>query len=156
MEPKYWDDLNVGDRYTTISRTVTETDLVNFVGLTGLFESLFIDREYVQKESIFGRPIIPGPLTFCLSLGLENLTGVAKDRGMAFLGLDELRALRPVFINDTIQLEAEVVSKHETQKKDRGIITLKFTTKNQHGEPVLTCRLTRMVRRRPSAGSGPE
>ena len=151
MDAKYWEDFKVGDTYSTISRTVTETDLVNFVGLTGLFESLFIDRDYVKNESIFGRPIIPSPLTFSLSLGLENLTGVAKDRGMAFLGLDEMRAMRPVFVNDTIRLEVEVLELHETKKMDRGIIALKFTTKNQTGEPVLTCKLTRMIRRRPAA-----
>ena len=151
MDAKYWEDFKVGDTYSTMSRTVTETDLVNFVGLTGLFESLFIDRDYVKDQSIFGRPIIPGPLTFCLSLGLENLTGVAKDRGMAFLGLDEMRAMRPVFVNDTIHLEVEVIELHETKKMDRGIISLKFITKNQTGEPVLTCKLTRMIRRRPAA-----
>lgn len=148
MEGKHWDDVKVGDRFTTQARTVTETDLVNFVGLTGLFEPLFLDREFVTKQSIFGKPMIPGPLTFVMSLGLEALMGLAHGTGMAFLGLDKVRAMRPVFINDTIHVDVEVIEKHETSKPDRGIMTIKYTTKNQNGEPVLTCELTRMVRRR--------
>ncbi|MBI4289054.1 MAG: MaoC family dehydratase N-terminal domain-containing protein [Chloroflexi bacterium] len=147
MDGKYWDDVKVGHMFSTQGRTVTETDLVNFVGLSGLWEPLFLDREFVTKQSIFGKPIIPGPLTFVMSLGLEALTGFAHGTGMAFLGLDEVRAMRPVFVNDTIHVDVEVIEKHETSKPDRGVMVIKYTTKNQNGEPVLTCKLTRMVRR---------
>lgn len=148
MEGKYFEDVKVGDIFTTQGRTVTETDLVNFVGLTGLFEPLFLDREFVTKQSIFGKPMVPGPLTFIMSLGLEALTGMAHGTGMAFLGLDQVRALKPVFINDTIHVDVEIVEKHETSKPDRGIMTIKYNTRNQTGELVLTCLLTRMVKRR--------
>lgn len=152
MEVKYFEDMKVGDRFTTQARTVTETDLVNFIGLTGLFQPLFIDREFVTKQSIYGKAIVPGPLTFIMSLGLEALLGPSHGTWMAFLGLDQVRAIRPVFINDTIHVEVEVVKKRETSKPDRGIVTVKYTTKNQNGEPVLTCLFTRMMRRHQAQG----
>ncbi len=148
MEGKCWDDVNVGHMFSTQARTVTETDLVNFIGLSGLWEPLSLDREFVTRQSIFGKPIVPGPLTFIMSLGLEVLTGFAHGTGMAFLGLDELRAMRPVFVNDTIHVDVEVIEKPETSKPDRGVMVIKYTTKNQNGEPVLSCKLTRMVKRR--------
>lgn len=149
MKGKYFEDVKVGDIFTTQGRTVTETDLVNYVGLSGLFEPLFIDREFVTKQSIFGRPMIPGPLTLIMSLGLETLTGFPH-HVIAFLGLDQVRALKPVYINDTIHVDVEVVEKHEISKPDSGIMTIKYNTRNQTGELVFTCLLTRMVKRRQS------
>ena len=140
--------MKVGDIFTTQGRTITETDLVNYVGLAGLFDPLFINREFATKQSIFGKPIIPGPLTLVMSTGLETLTGFPR-YVIAFLGMDQVRALKPVFINDTIHLDVEVVEKFETRRPDSGITVVKYNTRNQNGELVFTCLLTRMVAKRP-------
>ena len=46
----YWQDLEVGQRFQTFRRTVTETDLVNFVSVTGMLEVIFIDATYERRH----------------------------------------------------------------------------------------------------------
>jgi acyl dehydratase len=138
----------VGAVYRTLARTVSETDIVNFVNLCGFNEPLFYDMEYVKRESVFGRRAAPGALTFALSEGLVMQTGLIHGTGMAWLG-GEVRVVAPVLEGDTIRVEVEVVDKRETRKPDRGIVTYKHRVLNQRGETVMELKLQRMIRRKP-------
>ena len=140
----------VGAVYRTLARTVSETDIVSFVNLCGFVEPLFIDMEYVKRESVFKRRAAPGALTFSLSEGLIMQTGLIHGTGMAYLG-GELRIVAPVLEDDTIRVEIEVVDKRETKKADRGIVTYQHRVLNQRDEVVLEARVQRMIRR---AGTG--
>lgn len=135
-----------GARYRTLGRTVSQTDIVNFVNLCGFTEPLFMDMEYVRKESVFARRAAPGALTFALSEGLVMQTGLIHGTGMAFLGAD-VKVLAPVLEDDTIRVEIEVADKRETRKPDRGIVTYVHRVVNQREETVLEARLQRMIRR---------
>jgi acyl dehydratase len=84
----------VGDVYRTLARTVSETDIVTFVNLGGFTEPLFMDMEYVARESLFKRRAAPGALTFSLSEGLIMQTGLIHGTGMAWLG-GELKVVAP-------------------------------------------------------------
>ena len=44
-----WDELEVGYRFRTVGRTVTEADLVGFISKTGMLEVLFTDTEYLPR-----------------------------------------------------------------------------------------------------------
>ncbi|HEV8586421.1 MAG TPA: MaoC/PaaZ C-terminal domain-containing protein [Methylomirabilota bacterium] len=136
----------VGAVYQTRARTVSETDIVSFVNQCGFIEPLFLDMEYVKKESLFGRRAAPGALTFALSEGLIIQTGLIHGTGMAWLG-GELRIVAPVLEGDTIRVEVEVVDKRETKKPDRGIVTYRHRVLNQRDEVVLEARVQRMIRR---------
>ena len=136
----------VGAHYQTLARTVSETDIVNFVNLCGFNEPLFMDMEYVKKASVFGRRAAPGALTFSLSEGLIMQTGLIHGTGMAYLGGD-LKIVAPVLEGDTIRVEIEVVDKRETKKTDRGIVTYRHRVLNQRDEIVLEARVQRMIRR---------
>jgi acyl dehydratase len=136
----------IGARYQTLARTVSETDIVNFVNLCGFNEPLFMDMEYVKKASVFGRRAAPGALTFSLSEGLIMQTGLIHGTGMAYLGGD-LKIVAPVLEGDTIHVEIEVVDKRETKKTDRGIVTYRHRVLNQRDEVVLEARVQRMIRR---------
>ncbi len=57
----YWQDLEVGQVFHTMRRTITETDIVNFISATGMLETIFIDKTY--SGAIQGRPA-PGALTY--------------------------------------------------------------------------------------------
>ena len=76
----------IGATYRTLNRTVSETDIVSFVNLCGFTEPLFMDMEYIARESIFKRRAAPGALTFALSEGLIMQTGLIHGTGMAYLG----------------------------------------------------------------------
>jgi acyl dehydratase len=136
----------VGAVYRTRARTVSETDIVNFVNLCGFTEPLFMDMEFVARESVFKRRAAPGALTFALSEGLIMQTGLIHGTGMAYLG-GELRVVAPVLEGDTLTVQVEVVDKRETKKADRGIVTYRHRVLNQRGELVLEARVQRMIRR---------
>ena len=137
---------DVGATFRTLSRTVSETDIVTFVNLCGFTEPLFMDMEYVAKESVFkGRPV-PGAFTFCLSEGLIIQTGLIHGTGMSYLG-SEIRIVAPVLAGDTIRVAVTITDKRETKKPDRGIVTYKHEVTNQRGEPVLEATVRRMIKR---------
>ena len=143
---KTYEQHEVGATYRTRGRTVSETDIVTFVNLCGFIEPLFMDMEYVARESVFKRRAAPGALTFALSEGLIIQTGLIHGTGMAYLGGD-IRVVAPVLEGDTIRVEIEVVDKRETKKADRGIVTYKHLVLNQRDEMVLEARVQRMIRR---------
>ncbi|HZO43519.1 MAG TPA: MaoC/PaaZ C-terminal domain-containing protein [Methylomirabilota bacterium] len=136
----------IGATFKTLSRTVSETDIVTFVNLCGFIEPLFVDMEYVARESMFKRRAAPGALTFALSEGLIMQTGLIHGTGMAYLG-GELRLTAPVLEGDTLTVEVEVTDKRETKKTDRGIVTYRHRVLNQRGEQVLEAQVQRMIRR---------
>ena len=142
-----YDGHKVGDVYRTLARTVSETDIVNFVNLCGFAEPLLIDMEYVKRESVFTRRAAPGALTFALSEGLIMQTGLIHGTGMAYLG-GELRIVAPVLEGDTIRVEVEILDKRETKKADRGIVTYRHRVLNQRDDVVLEARVQRMIKRR--------
>src|SRR5262249_17044274 len=124
---------------------VSETDIVNFVNLCGFVEPLFIDMEYVKRESVFTRRAAPGALTFALSEGLIMQTGLIHGTGMAFLG-GELRIVAPVLQGDTIRVEGEIAEKRETKKPDPGIGTYRHRGLNQRDRPGGGARVQAMTR----------
>ena len=141
-----FEEHQVGARYDTLARTVSEADICAFVNLCGFNEPLFLDMEYVARESVFkGRPS-PGAFTFALSEGLIMQTGLIHGTGMAYLG-GELRVVAPVLEGDTLTVQVEVVDKRETKKADRGIVTYRHRVLNQRGELVLEAGVQRMIRR---------
>jgi acyl dehydratase len=146
----YFDEYKIGATYTTLGRTVSETDIVNFVNLGGFTEPLFMDMEYVAKESVFGRRAAPGIMTFALSEGLVMQTGLIHGTGMAWLG-GEVKVTAPVLEGDTIRVEIEIADKRETKKPDRGIVTYKHRVLNQRGETVMELTLQRMIKRKRAA-----
>ena len=136
----------IGATYRTLARTVSETDIVNFVNLGGFNEPLFMDMEFVARESVFKRRAAPGALTFALSEGLIMQTGLIHGTGMAWLG-GEIKVVAPVLEGDTIRVDVEVVDKRETKKADRGIVTYRHRVMNQRDEVVLEATIQRMIRR---------
>ena len=143
----FFDEYKIGAIYKTLGRTLSETDIVNFVNLGGFTEPLFMDMEYVAKESVFGRRAAPGVMTFALSEGLCMQTGLIHGTGMAWLG-GEVKVVAPVLEGDTIYVEIEIVDKRETKKPDRGIVTYKHRVLNQRGDTVMELKLQRMIKRK--------
>lgn len=145
-----FEETTIGTTFHTSARTVSETDIVNFVNLCGFTEPIFMDMEFVARDSVFGRRAAPGALTFALAEGLIIQTGAIHGTGMAFLGGD-LRIGGPVLQGDTIRVEVEAVDKRETKKPDRGIVTYQHRVRNQRGELVLEAKVQRMIKRAPLA-----
>lgn len=143
----YWEDLAVGRRVRGPGITMTDAHLVGWAGLTGDWVSLHLDEEHAATTE-FGTRIAHGPLTLSLSLGLMTQTRMFENI-VAWLGLDEVRALAPVRIGDTIRPEATLLTTKSTRRADRGVWTFGYRTVDQHDRDVMTFRTSLMVQRRP-------
>ena len=130
---RYFDEISLGEEYESPGRTVTESDIVLFAGLSGDYNVLHTDAEFM-KQSIFGERIAHGLLCLAIQSGLFNRATTEY----ATLGLAGLRwrFKAPVKIGDTIRLKATVTAKKDLDKTDRGLVTLERTIVNQRDEVV--------------------
>ena len=142
----YFDDIRLGEEYVSPGRTVTEADIVIFAGLSGDYNVLHTDAEYM-KTSIFGERIAHGLLGLSISSGLGSRAIVRPFATIAFLGL-RWRFKGPIKIGDTIKVRMRVSDKKETSKPDRGIVTLQRSVLNQRGEVVQEGDTELMIERR--------
>ena len=143
---KTFEEFHPGDRFTTGRRTVTEHDILQFVSLVGLNEPLFVDLEYIRNESLFGERIAPGSLTFGMAEGLTVQTGIIHKTGMAFVGLNQMRLLGPVKVNDTLQVEIEVLETKPVPSRGGGIVRYRQWVRNQHGDTIMEYDVSRLIR----------
>ena len=144
---RYYEEFEVGEKFTSPARTVTETDIVLFAGLSGDYNPLHTDSEFC-KDTIFGEKIAHGLLGLSILTGLSTRLGIFDGTAIAFLGINDWKFKKPVFANDTIHFEMEVIEKRETSKLDRGIIFRKFELYNQRNEIIQSGILPIMIKRR--------
>ena len=143
----YYDDMEVGQKFQTLGRTITVPDIVNFVGATGSVEVLFTDMEYLRNETSFDGRLVPGALVYCMAEGLLMQSAMQKT-GLAFLHM-ELDIKGPCFAGDTIHVEVEVTEIKKTSKGNRALVRTRNTIKNQKGETVIVYTPLRMMKGRP-------
>ena len=143
---QYFEDVQVGDEYLSPGRTVTEADIVAFAGLSGDYNVLHTDAEFM-RASIFGERIAHGLLGLAIQSGLGMRAMPRPFATLAFLGL-RWRFKAPIKIGDTIKVRIRVTDKRETSKPDRGIVILQRTVLNQRGEIVQEGDTDLMVERR--------
>lgn len=136
-----WEELTPGVAGRTLRRTVTEADLVGFIGVTGMTEAIFIDADYPGK-AISGR-LVPAALTQCLIEGLL-FQSVIQGVGLALLEC-HLKALAPVRVGDSIWATLEILEIKPTSKNNRAVVTSEVVVHNQREEPVLSYVVKRMV-----------
>jgi acyl dehydratase len=150
----FYDDIEVGRVHVTSGRTITETDITLFAGLSGDFNSLHVDDDYASRSS-FGRRIAHGLLVLSVTSGLTTRLPVMYALQPALQGMMQATAMfkLPVFAGDTVHVELEVTGKRLTSKGDRGVITEVRRTVNQHGQVVLESEWRVLVARRPGTGT---
>jgi len=137
----YWQELQIGPIGRTLNRTVTETDLVNFISVTGMLEAIFIDAN-CRHAAIPGR-LVPAALTQCLIEGMLFQT-IIQATGLALLEI-ATKAHRPVFVGDTICGTVEILEIKPTSRDNRAIVTSDVKVYNQRDEMVLVYVVKRML-----------
>jgi acyl dehydratase len=139
-----FEEMTPGSRFRTASRTITETDLVTFVTLTGMNEPLFLDEAGSLDANYAGR-LVPGSLVFCYAEGLVMQSGAIHGTGLAFLRADvDVKA--PVFVGDTITVVVEVTSSRPASTGPRGVVTTRNTVVKRGGGTVLVYEPVRLIR----------
>lgn len=124
----------IGKPYETASRTVTEADIVMFAGLSGDFNPLHTDETYA-KNTVHGGRIAHGALTFAITTGLINQSGITDGTVVGFLGVD-IQWTAAVKPGDTLRAVATPVSKRLTKNGERGIVDLAVGVLRQDGTVV--------------------
>jgi 3-hydroxybutyryl-CoA dehydratase len=146
---EYFEDYEIGERFASPGRTITETDLVLYSALTGDWWEGHTNIEFA-KDAPFGQRIAHGMLTLCVGTSLLFRLGDYRWLPRFFIanyGIEKLRYTAPVMIGDTIWCEARVVEKIEKDEK-RGILTFDIRIFNQRNENVLVYLEKVLVTRR--------
>ncbi len=144
-----FEQFGVGDEFVSQSRTVTETDVVAFAGLSGDFNPLHTDALFAS-ETPFGERIAHGMLIASMATGMSNWTGVFEGTTIALME-QVIRYKGVVKFGDTIHLELSVAAKKETSKSDRGVVTFDTQVINQEGTAVIEGQWVLMMRREAEA-----
>ena len=148
-EGRYFEDFHVGDVYRCrYGRTVTEADNIWFTLLTNNTNQIHFNREYGRKTQ-WGRCLINSALTIAIVAGM----GVAdvSENGFA-LGWDEIKLPNPLFDGDTLYTESEVLDVRQSRSRpEQGIVKVRTTGYNQHGQVVIDYARTVMVWKRDHA-----
>jgi len=141
-----FDQFNLGDVFTSQARTVTETDVVNFAGLSGDFNPLHTDEEF-GKSTPFGARIAHGMLVASMATGMANWSGVFEGTTIALME-QVIRYKGAVMFGDTVHLELNVAEKKETSKLNRGIVKFDTAVVNQDRKAVIEGQWTLMMVRK--------
>jgi len=139
-----YDDFIVGSTIDSDhGRTITEADCMWLTLLLGIETPVHINKDYASKTE-FKEVIVEQAVVFGITVGLHSrlISGAA----VVNLEFDEIKALLPVKINDTLYVSSEVVSKRDLKSRPtQGLVVIKMITKNQKGEVVLTSTRTMIV-----------
>lgn len=147
---QYFEDLPLGRKFRTIGRTLTEADLVNFIGVTGMTEVLFSNVEFLANESDIQRRVVPAAMVYSFVEGLLVHASM-QHTGFAFLNM-ELNVVATTCVGDTIHVECEVIeSRRSKSRPNRGLVRTSNRVVKQDGGLALTYSPLRMVKARSEA-----
>lgn len=132
----YFEEFSVGQRIDTPARTVTESDVVTFAGLSGDFNQIHTDAEF-SKTTPFGQRIAHGLLGLSIASGLAMRTGVLEGTVLAFREIQNWKFSRPVFIGDTIHVVLNVTETKALPRLGGGSVTITLDVKNQREETTM-------------------
>jgi acyl dehydratase len=144
----YWQDLRPGQQLRTFRRTITESDLIAFVSVTGMLEEIFIDA--TAERAIAGR-FVPAALTYTFVEGFI-LQSMVQGTGLALLELTQ-KVVAPVFVGDSIDATVEIEAVRPTSRGNRAIVDSRIDVYNQHDNLVLTYSAVRLLKGCPDAAA---
>ena len=124
---KSFEEIQIGDK-ASFAKTITETDVYLFAGISGDFNPLHVDEEYA-KTTDFKTRIAHGGLAASL---LANVLGM-KLPGLGTIALEVTQKFRnPVFFGDTVTVTVEVTKKVDRMK----VVEMNILWTNQKGQVV--------------------
>ncbi|MBK7915663.1 MAG: dehydratase [Chloroflexi bacterium] len=130
----YFEDFEIGQIMETAARTITETDVVNFAGLSGDFNRIHTDTVYAAQDT-FGQRVAHGLLVQSIATGLAVQSGIIEGTVIAFRELSCKFSL-PVFFGDTIHVKIEITDTKAFRRLGGGNITMKYSVMNQDDKIV--------------------
>jgi 3-hydroxybutyryl-CoA dehydratase len=132
----YFEEFEVGQKMVSPGRTITESDVVGFAGLSGDFNQIHTDAAYAEK-SPFGARVAHGLLGLSIASGLALRTGVLEGTVMAFREIINWKFVKLMYLGDTIHVEMDVITTKALKRLGGGKVELNFNVKNQNDETVM-------------------
>jgi acyl dehydratase len=146
---RYLEDLHVGDRFNSGPYEVTEAGIIKFACEFDP-QPFHLDVERA-RQSVFGSLVASGWHTAAITMRLLVTCGLNLAGGAVGLGADELRWPQPVRPGDVLRLELDIVEVRPSRSKpDSGTVRLRYVTRNQKNETVMTLMATVLVPKRAS------
>jgi len=145
---RYFDDFEVGARYATRVRTITDADHDAFCRLVGYEVPVFLDDAYARARGL-PRRICPSHLVMSFSTAMTG--DLFADSVIALVAIENARFLAMVCPGDSLRTEVEVLEKRPTSKSDRGIVIFRDHVYNQDGTEVFRNDKVTLLRRREHA-----
>ncbi len=149
----FFDDVEIGQEWISLGRTINIADIVNFAGVSGDFNPIHMDHHFAQSTP-FRKPVAHGLLIWAVSSGLGAYA--PPMRTIAFLSIRDWTFQGPVYVGDTIRLHSRVLEKEERARGRRGVITWKRTILNQDDKVVHEGITTTLVEGRANIRKNPE
>jgi 3-hydroxybutyryl-CoA dehydratase len=145
----YFEEFQLGQQIYTPARTVTESDITTFAGLSGDYNQIHTNAE-LAKTTPYGQRIAHGLLVLSVASGLAMRSGFLEGTVMAFREINEWKFIKPVFIGDTVHVEITILETKALPRIGGGAIVLSLVVNNQKDETVMKGRWTALVASRPS------
>ena len=130
----YFEEFEMGDTVESVGRTITETDIVTFAGLSGDYNQLHTDAEFA-KGTIFGERVAHGLLGLAIASGLAQRLGFIEGTAQAFRELG-WKFRGAILIGDTIRARFVVCEKKKMRRLGGGLVTFDAVILNQRDEIV--------------------
>jgi len=150
MTGLYFEEFTVGQKITTVGRTIAESDIMTFAGLSGDYNQIHTDAEFA-KTTPFGQRVAHGLLGLSVASGLAMRTGVLEGTVIAFREINNWKFTSPIFIGDTIHVEMEVTETKALPRIGGGSVVIALDVKKQTSETVMKGTWTALVLSKPSA-----
>ena len=144
---RYFEEFEIGDTIDSAARTITESDVMCFAGLSGDYNELHTNAEYA-KQTMFGERIAHGLLGLSIVSGLSSRIGFGEGTVQAFTGL-EWKFRAPVMFGDTIRARFKVKRKKEMARLGGGFVVLDVEVFNQDDETVQKGSWTLLIKSAP-------
>jgi acyl dehydratase len=148
----YLEEFEAGMQVTTAGRTVTETDVVTFAGLSGDFNQIHTDAEF-SSAAPFGQRVAHGLLGLSIASGLAVQTGVMEGTVMAFREVERWKFIQPVYIGDTIHVVLNVLEVKPMPRLGGGLLIIELDVRNQDEDTVMKGTWKALIASRPEGNS---
>ena len=147
-EPRWFEDLAIGERFFIPSRTMTEAHFASFQTISADNHPIHYDIEYCRQRGHKG-PLAHGfQILSFTAAGAGTFAHTIGDALIAFVEQSS-KFLKPVYAGDTLYPMLEIAAL--TSQRSIGVVTLRVTVHNQVGELVLSGEQKILLRKRPPA-----
>ncbi len=140
----FFEEFKVGQNIITSGRTITESDIVSFAGISGDYNQIHTDSEF-SKGTPFGQRVAHGLLGLSIASGLAMRTGVLEGTVIAFREINNWKFSNPIYIGDKIHVELNILETKAIPRLGGGSVIIELVVKNQRNDTTMKGTWTALV-----------